>query len=73
MFSNPDLPKRLTLPYLYMGCEKDTTAPQQLVQLQNEHCDQMTSKSFPAGHWLLEEDPHAALNAILEWLPSIRA
>jgi pimeloyl-ACP methyl ester carboxylesterase len=73
MFSCEDLPKRLTLPYLYLGCEKDMTAPPQLVQMQNEHCDQLTYKSFPAGHWLLEEDPNAALKAILEWLPSLGA
>lgn len=69
--SKTELPKRMTLPYLFLSCENDPTTPSQISDKQGEHCDNLTTKSFPTGHWLLEEDPKGAWAAIEAWLPTV--
>ncbi|KAF8312242.1 alpha/beta-hydrolase [Clavulina sp. PMI_390] len=61
------LPQRLTLPFLYIDCQNDPTI-NAAVDYMKPHCDDMTVKSFAAGHWVLEEDPDGAGKTIIEWL-----
>lgn len=56
------------MPYLFLECKKDPVVPPGLTDKQGELCDDITIKSFDAGHWLLEEDPDGAWRAVSEWL-----
>lgn len=66
-----ELPQRVTVPYLYLECLKDASIPPGMADKQAELCDNLTKRSFAAGHWVTEEDPAGVVKAILEWLPTI--
>ncbi|KAF8312246.1 alpha/beta-hydrolase [Clavulina sp. PMI_390] len=61
------LPQRLSLPFLYIECRNDPTTLG-AVAIMKDHCDDMTVKSFAAGHWVLEEDSEGTSKVIIEWL-----
>ncbi|KAF8312243.1 alpha/beta-hydrolase [Clavulina sp. PMI_390] len=64
---NKDLPQRLSLPFLFLECQNDSAAYDPVTSMK-DLCDNMTVKSFAAGHWILDEDSEGATKAIIDWL-----
>jgi len=65
-----ELPKRLTVPYLFLRAKGDAISPPVMSANQPNDCDDLTTIEFDLGHWVSEEDPQGSVKAVGGWLTS---
>lgn len=64
------LSDQLSTPYLFFLTKLDGAVPPPFTAAQVDVCDDLTVNEFETGHWLCEDDPKGAFDALHEWLLS---